>query len=151
MQIVQQMPALPYDFGEKSFHYTLVEDMVILVCTERESRSTFLRSHQLATTSLTSRRFWHTVRTICAFKRTVYSMVSRYRNYWEDLNPSEIPKFLPYLKAKNYDYVVKLIKDPFDSLTYVDSIVDHFYQKNQLSVSKCSSKEIKLQQKQKHK
>jgi len=37
-EIVKLMPPLPYDWIKASFHYTLLEDLVILCCMDEISR-----------------------------------------------------------------------------------------------------------------
>lgn len=63
---------------------------------------------------------------LTGMRRTLHSMVSRYRSYWENLHPMELSKFFPYLRGKKWDHVVRLRKDKYDHLNYVDSIMKVF-------------------------
>ena len=66
-------------------------------------------------------------------RRTLHSIVSRYRYFWENLHPKELIKFLPYLQQRKFDYVVKLRKDAYDQMIYVEEITTSFYKAKPLS------------------
>lgn len=60
-------------------------------------------------------------------KRTLDSMISRYRNYWVNLHPIELFKFFPYLKERKFSYIIRIRRDIFDEMNYIDDICEKFY------------------------